>query len=321
MKNQHAYLEEVSLTEIFSVLNRSKVLIIFIISIFAIISVFIAINLPNLYKSETKLIAATEQSGGLSSLAGGLGGLASMAGLNLGGESRDKSLIAREMLTARKFLTAFVEKRNILIPLIAAEGVDENGELLINDKLYNTRTNKWVRDVVAPKPIIPTSEDIYFAFQEYLTVEHDKKSGITTISFEYYRADIAQQWLTWLIEDLNEEIKQNDMIEAKKSIAYLLEVVGKTNNSALHEAFYSLIEEQTQTLLLTEVRDEYVYKAIDPATFPEEKSSPKRALICIIITILGGIIAVMFVLIRHFASQTKKTIHVYRSDEENAPLA
>ena len=317
MQNQQIYLEEVSLSELLQSLYKSKFTLIFITTLFAVSSVLIAINIPNLYRSETKLIASSESTSNLSSLAGGLGGLASMAGLSLGSESGEKSLIAREMLKSRKFLSKFVEKSGILVPLIAAEGVDEQGNLLINEKLYNTQTKEWIRDVVPPKPVVPASEDIYFAFQEYLIVDHDKKSGITTVSFEFYRADIAQQWLSWLIEDLNREIKVNDMVEAKASITYLTGLIDKNENAALKEAFYQLVEEQTKTLLLTEVRDEYVHRAIDPATFPEEKSSPQRALICIVMTIVGGIIAVAWVLIRYFISKgrTKKTFDII---EENS---
>jgi LPS O-antigen subunit length determinant protein (WzzB/FepE family) len=36
---------------------------------------------------------------------------------------------------------------------------------------------------------------------------------------------------------------------------------------------------------------------------PEEKSKPKRALICILATLLGGLLAVLVVLIRHYSAK------------------
>ena len=53
--------------------------------------------------------------------------------------------------------------------------------------------------------------------------------------------------------------------------------------------------------MLAEVRQEYVFKTIDPAVVPEEKSKPSRALICVLGVILGGIAGVAVVLIRHLA--------------------
>jgi len=316
MQNQQVYLEEISLAEIFNALYRGKFIITAIVVVFAAVSVFIATSLPNMYKSETKLIAAADSTGGLSSLSGSLGGLASMAGLSIGGDTNEKTLIAKEMLKSRKFLASFVEKRNILIPLIAAEGVDDQGNLIINENLYSTELKQWVRNVVAPKPVIPAAEDIYYAFQKYLTVYTDNKSGITIISFEFFRADIAQQWLDWLIADINSEIKNRDMVEAKDSINYLTQLIEETDNSAMREAFYLLVEEQTKTLLLTEVREEYVFRAIDPAIFPEEKSSPQRAFICILMTVVGGILAIMFVLIKHFLFRSKQVDSVLPSSNE-----
>ena len=50
--------------------------------------------------------------------------------------------------------------------------------------------------------------------------------------------------------------------------------------------------------MLAEVRQEYVFKTIDPAVAPEEKSKPSRALICLIGAFFGAIFGVIIVLIR-----------------------
>jgi LPS O-antigen subunit length determinant protein (WzzB/FepE family) len=52
--------------------------------------------------------------------------------------------------------------------------------------------------------------------------------------------------------------------------------------------------------MLVEVADEYVLKTIDPANTPDKKDKPKRALIVVLATLLGGMLSVIFVLIRHF---------------------
>ena len=53
-------------------------------------------------------------------------------------------------------------------------------------------------------------------------------------------------------------------------------------------------------MMLANVRDEYVFKTIDPAIVPENKSEPKRALICVLGTLLGGLLALIYVLGRHY---------------------
>ena len=45
---------------------------------------------------------------------------------------------------------------------------------------------------------------------------------------------------------------------------------------------------------------DYVFDVIDPPVVPERKVEPSRALICILASILGGMIGVLIVLIRHY---------------------
>jgi uncharacterized protein involved in exopolysaccharide biosynthesis len=301
MNEQAVKVEEITLKEIWQVVFKYKIFILFIVGLFAVSSVLIAKSLPNLYRSEVTLIASGESSSGLSSLAGSLGGLANLAGVSLGGSGgKDNALIATEMLKSRAFLADFVDKYGLLVPLIAAEGLNEDGSLLLNEKVYDVEAKKWIRTVVAPKPVTPSAEDIFKRFRQILSVTRDGKTGVVRITLEFYRADIAQKWLNLLIKEINLTIKEKDMQEANNSIQYLTNVVEVTTNSAMKQSFYQIIEEQMKTLLLTKVRDEYVFSTIDPATFPEEKSSPKRALICIVITIVGFVFALMVVLIRHY---------------------
>ena len=91
--------------------------------------------------------------------------------------------------------------------------------------------------------------------------------------------------------------------EAQQSIDYLTDQLEKTQIVALEQVFYTLIEEQTKTIMLANSRPEYVFKTIDPAIVPEQKSGPKRALICILGVLLGGMFSVMIVLIRYFVSE------------------
>ncbi|MDA9285265.1 hypothetical protein N9P94_00270 [Pseudomonadales bacterium] len=64
--------------------------------------------------------------------------------------------------------------------------------------------------------------------------------------------------------------------------------------------FFELIQSQTETIMLAQVRAEYLFKTIDPAVVAEEKSEPKRAMICVFGTLLGGVMAVMWVFVRRY---------------------
>ncbi|QXP21415.1 hypothetical protein KE622_09340 [Shewanella algae] len=120
------------------------------------------------------------------------------------------------------------------------------------------------------------------------------------ISVEHQSPFIAKQWIDWLIADINLAMKERDVYEATRSTEFLNKQIELTNVADIRTILYKLVEEQAKTIMFAEVRDEYVFKTIDPAFIPEEKAKPKRAIICVLGTVLGGMLAVMMVLLRHF---------------------
>lgn len=295
--------DEIDLRELFAVIWQGKWLIIAITTVFAIGSVVFAIMQPNIYKSEALLApAAEEQGGGLSALASQFGGLASLAGVNLGSKGgTDKTQLAIEVLKSRQFTSDFIQKHNILADLMAAEkwNRDEN-KLIYDEDAYSEATNTWVREVKAPLKPEPSMQEAYKVFSKIIAVNKDKESGMVTISVEHLSPTVAEQWATWLIEDINKVMKERDVAEANRSSEFLNKQIALTNVADIKAILYKLVEEQAKTIMFAEVRDEYVFKTIDPALAPEEKAKPKRALICVLGTMLGGMLGVMFVLIRHF---------------------
>lgn len=295
--------DEIDLRELFSVIWQGKWLIIGITAIFAIASVAFAILQPNIYKSEALLAPASEeQGGGLSALASQFGGLASLAGVNLGGKGgTDKTQLAIEVLKSRQFTSEFIQKHNILADLMAAKKWDRDADKIIYDpELYNEQTNTWVRDVEPPFKPEPSMQEAYKEFSKIIAVNKDKETAMVTVSIEHLSPTVAQQWVTWLIQDINKVMKERDVAEAHRSTDFLNKQIALTNVADIKAVLYKLIEEQAKTIMFAEVRDEYVFKTIDPALAPEEKAKPKRALICVLGTMLGGMLGVMLVLVRHF---------------------
>ncbi|MED5526643.1 MAG: Wzz/FepE/Etk N-terminal domain-containing protein [Pseudomonadota bacterium] len=301
---QSGHNDEIDLRELLAVIWRGKWLVIICMAIFAVASVAVARYLPNVYKSEVLLAPAEDkqQAGGLAGLASQFGGLASLAGINLGGGNTDKTALALQVLQSREFIGNFIDKHHILVPLMAAKGWNRDTDTLVLDKdIYDPGNKKWVRKVKPPYQPKPSAQEAYKEFtKKVLNSNQDKENGMVTVSVSFYSPEMAQQWATWLVKDLNDVMRQRDMAEAKKSIQYLDDQINKTNLTDLRAMLYQLVEQQTKTLMFAEVRDEYVFKTVDPAIVPEEKDKPKRALICVLGTLLGGMLGIMWVLIRHF---------------------
>jgi uncharacterized protein involved in exopolysaccharide biosynthesis len=301
--------DEIDLAELWYAIWAGKFTIIIISMIFAVASVLFALSKPNIYKASAILAPTSSDSGsgGLGALAGQFGGLASMAGINLGGSGgADKTALALEILKSRSFIEVFITKHDLLVPLMASKNWDMVSDTLtLNKEMYDAENNKWVRKVKAPKTSEPSSWEAYKEFLQLLSVSQDKTTSMVNIEIEFFSPAMAKEWLTWLIQDINEFMREQDQSEAKASIDYLTKQLSNIKVATMETVFYQLIEEQTKNMMLTMVKKEYVLKTIDPAQVPETKDKPKRALIVVLGTMLGGILSVLIVLIRYFSRKDK----------------
>jgi uncharacterized protein involved in exopolysaccharide biosynthesis len=297
--------DEIDLAELWRAIWAGKFIIIIISMIFAVASVFFALSKPNIYKASAILAPASSEggAGGLGALAGQFGGLASIAGINLGGGG-DKTALALEILKSRSFIEAFITKHDLLVPLMASKNWDISSDtLILDEEIYETANNKWIRDVKAPQKPQPSLWEAYKELSELINIYQDKTTSMVNIDISFYSPSLAKQWLTWLIQDINEFMREQDQIEAKASIDYLTEQLVNIKLATMETVFYQLIEEQTKNMMLTMVKNEYVLKTIDTAQVPDIKDKPNRVLVVVLGTILGGILSLLIVFIRYFSKK------------------
>lgn len=294
--------EEFTLLDVFFTIWKGRFIVMATTFIFAVASILYSLSLPNIYTASILLAPVGEsQSSGLSKLANQFGGLSSLAGINLSGSS-SKTELSKNILRSRKFLEDFINKYDLLVPLMAVNGFNLRTQKLEYDfDLYNVENAQWVREVSFPKTAEPSGWESYQKLLELLSINEDKESGLISVTIDYYSPTIAKNWLALIIQELNLTVKNNDKKDAQNSIEYLSTQLQNTELSGMRNIFYQLIEEQTKTIMLAEVTEEYVFRVVDPSNVPDEKSSPKRALMVISATFLGlvfGIFIVFFLTIK-----------------------
>lgn len=299
--------DEIDLAELWAAIWSGKILILVTTFIFAVSSVIYAINQPNIYRASTLLAPASEQggAGGLAKMAGQFGGLASLAGINLDAGGLDKTGLALEVLQSRKFIENFIDKYQLLLPLMAVNQWDLHTNTLIYDAdVYDVNIEQWVREVDLPYKPKPSPWEAFEAFKDIMSISKDKDTGMIIITIEYYSPEVAKQWLLWLVDDINATMREEDKAEAQSSINFLSDKLQETQLADMQTVFYQLIEEQTKTIMLAEVSKEYVLKTIDPANAADDKVKPKRGLIVALGTLLGAFFSTLVVVIRYFASKS-----------------
>lgn len=296
----------IDLYELLEIIWKERFVIIFFTALFAVISIFYAKGKPDIYLSDALLAPVQkENAGGLGSLASQFGGLASLAGVNLGGGSSDKTQLTIEVLKSRQFAHEFIEKHSILPELIAVESWNSlDNTLVYNNDLYDCDTAEWKKKEGEEQTTKPTMQEAYKVFSSIFDASMDKETGMVTVSIEHISPFLAQQWVTWIVQDINETMKQRDVKEAQRSSDFLQQQLQKTEIAAIRQVLYKLIEEQTKTIMFAEVREEYVFKTIDKALVPEERIKPKRALIVTLGTLLGAFITTLFFISKHFIKKS-----------------
>jgi len=299
---QSQYDDEIDLRELFGILWAGRIKILAITAVFAITSVFYALSVPDQYKATALLSPAQSSGGGLSGALGQLGGLAAMAGVSLGGGETSEAQVAQEIMKSWNFIDGFIESNKLAVEVYAADGWNKgSNELQIDSDIYDVSKSQWlVEDDDTGGLGPPSSWKLFEKFSEKLAVSEDKKSGLLSVSIEYYSPQIAKQWLDLYVAAINDHMQKRKMAKVTRNIEYLEAQIKKTNIAEMQEVFYTIIEEQIKSKMLAEASPDYAFVAVSPSMVPEEKSQPKRALICILGTLLGGMLSVLWVLVMHY---------------------
>lgn len=295
---ENSNLVMINLSEVVMKLWMGKWIVASVTVVFALGSIIFALSLPNVYTSTVRLSEAESANAGLGSLINQYSGIAGLAGLSLGGND-SKLGYALEVLQSRQFLQLLIEKHDILVSLMAAEDWDEaSNELIIDTSHYNVDDELWVRPERPPYGAKPSLEEAYEEWEDTLVV--NTNGAFVSLSVTHVSPSIAKDWLEVIVEEINAAIKTQDVSEARRSIEYLTQELERTSVRESRTLLFDLIQTQTETVMLANVRDEYVFKVIDPPLAPLKKSGPSRATLCIVITFLGFILGCLAVLSRDF---------------------
>jgi len=295
------------LSEIFYILFQGKWIILSITSLVSIVGVIYSLSLPNLYESKALLVPVNSSSG-ISGALRGYGGIASLAGVKLPSNvDQNNSSKAIKKLNTLSFFDVNLLKNIHLPDLMAVKYWDnKTNKLVYDDDVYNISTDAWVREYSYPSKQIPTAQESFKVFKtKHFGINEDINTGFITLSIKHQSPFIAKKWVELIVNEINAFYRKKDKLEAEKSVIYLNQQISTTSFSEIKKVIAELLQEETKKLALIEANKYYVFDYIDPPAVMEEKSEPRRALICIIIALFGGAISTAIVFIKYYFSKDK----------------
>lgn len=283
--------DEIDLFELLRTLLKYKKSIIFTSIGAALIAAAISMRLPNIYQAEILLapvIAEGAKGGGLASALGGLGGLASMAGISIGGGGSAEENLA--VLKSREFLWTFVQEKKLM-------------PILFEDE-WDKTANKWIE--ADPKKQPGQMDAHRLLLNEVMSVSRDKKTDLVTVAFEMEDAGLAAELANASVERLNQYLAQEAISRSEKNLQYLDEELMHTQVEDMRKILFEMIANEKKKTMLANTQKDFAFRVLDPAVTPDTKLKPKRAVIILLSGVAGGFFAILYaLLVESFAIRSR----------------
>lgn len=301
---------EITLSQIVGIIKLYKKVIISIALIIFLSTILLSLLMPNYYKSEV-LLAPSDA---FSNNADQYGKVASLVGLDLSkGMNNVNEAIA--ILQSKKFINDFVNVNNLKHVLFYDKWDIENqiwfnsdqGLLSNVKKIFTGKTQKVsYKGMEKLAPGEPSAWDTYILFKDILDISEDLSTGMYRLEVEWTDPVVAQEIASKLVASINKKMRIEDIEQAQDTIHFLEKQLVKTSISDIRQSVYNLIEKSMESIAMANVQKAYVFKILDPAIVPEEKSKPKRFLMAILGLIFGSILGFFVALILNWGKSNSE---------------
>jgi uncharacterized protein involved in exopolysaccharide biosynthesis len=241
----------------------------------AIIGVVLALEATPMYRAEVLLLPVKKAGGGsgLESLAGQFGGLASLAGIDVGGS--DDAAVAVATLKSHRVTSAYIEKMKLLPILYAAR--------------WDAQLGRWKSSDPKKIPTVWSAERFFNA--KIRKIAENRTTGLVTMTIEWSDPNSAAQWAHDLVMEADNLLRTEAHDTAQRNIDFLEKQLQATNIVEVRQTLNHLLEEQWNKLMLAQGDSDYAFRVIDPAVVPKTKSNLPRSYVVVIWTAVGFILS------------------------------
>ena len=290
----------VDIKELVGLLWGGRKLIISVTSVIAVCTMFYALSLTDYYKSDAimSILETSQKSAGLT----GMGGLASFAGIDLSSENTKGAMIVNTV-GSRSFVKHLMSFDGVLPSMMAAESYDsESKKIVFDSDIYDATKKEWIGAQ-------PHYLEAWQKYRNMITVEFHDVRNILSLEAEHVSPIFVQEFLTLIIREADNAIRQQDTKRSSEAIEYLTSELSRTALTEIRTSINHLLQRQLEQQMRGGISSNFVINVIDPPYIPIMKSKPSRTFICLVGTLFGFVIGVFWVVLRHYyaLSQIKQT--------------
>ena len=292
--------DEIDLRELFGTLWRGKLLIILCVV------AAIAISALYLHSAERKYTlryvfapVATKTSG---PNLGGLGGLASLAGVSLPSSSSGDFLTFKFLLKSEEVAAQILEDEALIQTIFAPEwDVASQTYRRPPDGQYSPfirAVKKLLTGQDARRYAAPNAARLSHWLSAAFKSSEDRDTGFLTLSAETSKPELMIQVMAKATEKTDRLLKERYIASAEQTMGFYQRQLSRARAREHREALAKLIAQEDQKLMLAAKGTYFVAEPLTEPSVSLNPTSPKASLVLALSVVLGGFFGAALVLIR-----------------------
>ena len=271
-----------------------------------IVSAVMALRARIEYESNAVLAQVRDDnsqlSGALSSVVGQLGGLVGGAGALGGSATSVEESVA--VLRSRDFALRFMGEHDVLRFLFPEEWDAVAGKWKRSPPTgadsWGNRLAHLLSSQPMPPPLVlppgPSPDLAVQRFERIRVVDIDRRTNFVKLAVRGPSPQVAHDWASAMIEELNESLRQRALEDSRRAIALLVKKVDAEGTQSMHTIASALLEQQLRREVGAESRREYALRVLDPPSLPDQRAAPRRSRMVLIGAGLGLLLGAAFVI-------------------------
>ncbi len=291
--------DEIDLRELWQTIKEGRKTIYKTVAVVVFLTLIYAFATPNSYKSEAVLIPVEEATPNL----GGLGGLAAMAGVSIGGGSMTPDAAFKSLLDNYDFMKNFVLKYKI-DKYYADPSRAQNFVFALDfSGLYELfHWNKEIKDY---------DEFLYKLIDKKVvkrfTISSDKETSLITVSYLDEDRKMPKKIIELFLDEASRYLVENRLKTLDAQLRYFEKELGQVDDIDIRQNLSKIISQLMQEKIKLKSKR---YYQCDVLSYPYEpyikdKAKPKRALILVVSFITSIILGVFLVFFMNFIREGK----------------
>lgn len=244
--------EEVNLLDYWRIIWKWKILIIFVVLITVLSTAINSYYKKDIYQATAVISPVSEEktSGGLAILSQQFGGL---PGISIPPSTSSSEIM--NLLKSNMIREKMMERYDLL-------------SVLVTNKSNNDSKNRINKT--------PTVWDGLRSLNNIIKINNNTKDNTISISAEFHSPETTVKLVNYLLTTLTEFMSSEAKKAALTKRRYLEEQLRSTSDPLIRQKIYNLISQQVETAMMSEMREDFAFKVIDPPRVPDRKIRPDR---------------------------------------------